>query len=88
MPVSSESWTLPKLPLNTPAVTKDVYKFTANEQQVAKKKYAALLASNLEDADLLGTADTLNALSQYSSSSHQDPAAQPLAAVGMTSMFE
>ena len=61
--LARQSWVPPKLPLNTPAVTKDVYEFTAEEQQVAKEKYAALLASNLEEADLLSTADMLSALS-------------------------
>ena len=60
--LARQSWIPPKLPLNTPAVTKDVYEFTVDDQQVAKEKYAALLASNLEDADLLGTADMLSAL--------------------------
>ena len=61
--LASQSWVPPKLPLNTQAVTKDVYEFTAEEQQVAKEKYAALLASNLEEADLLSAADMLSALS-------------------------
>ena len=59
--LARQSWVPPKLPLNTPAVTKDVYEFTAEEQQVAKEKHAALLASNLEEVDLL-SADMLSAL--------------------------
>ena len=55
-------WTSPTLPLNTPAVTKDIYEFMAEDQQVAREKYVSLLASNLEKADLLHTADMLSAL--------------------------
>ena len=50
------------LPLNTPAVTKDVHEFMAEDQQVAREKCVSLPSSNLEKADLLHTADMLSAL--------------------------
>ena len=60
--LARQSWIPPKLPLNIPAVTKDVYEFTTEEQQVAREKYVSLLASDLESGDLLSTADMLSAL--------------------------
>ena len=60
--LARQSWIPPKLPLNTPAVTKDVYEFTTKEQQVAREKYVSLLANDLESTDLLSTADILSAL--------------------------
>ena len=60
--LARQSWIPPKLPLNTPAVTKDVYEFTAEEQQVAREKYVSLLANDLESTDLVSTADMLSQL--------------------------
>ena len=51
--LARQSWIPPTLPLNTPAVTKDVYEFMTEDQQVAREKYVSLLASNLYTADML-----------------------------------
>ena len=48
--LARQSWKPPKLPLNTPVVTKDVHEFTTEEQQVAREKYVSLLANDLESS--------------------------------------
>ena len=52
--LARQAWVPFKLPLNTPAVTKDSYEFAAEDQQVAMDRYISMLAKDLTGSELAG----------------------------------